>query len=60
MLRCHGFEVNHTTTSPVDALPMKASNSCMIEIRIKAGSLSGDPAFYLITTTTNRDMILIY
>ena len=33
MLCCQGFEVNHTTTSPVDALPMKASNSCMIEIR---------------------------
>jgi len=32
MLRCQGFEVKHTTTSPLDALPMKASDSCKIQV----------------------------
>jgi len=28
MPRCQGFEVKNTTTSPLDALPIKASGSC--------------------------------
>jgi len=33
MLRCQGFEVKKATTSPLDALPMKASDSCKIHIK---------------------------
>ena len=31
MLGSQGFEVKNTTTSPLDALPMKASDSCKIQ-----------------------------